>query len=63
MNNTNDNTNDNTNTEKDTEKDSCNKHMSEKQASIIRHALYAVLIAALPIVSLFMSECVHNIFI
>ena len=57
------NTNDNTNTEKDTEKDSCNKHMSEKQASIIRHALYAVLIAALPIVSLFMSECVHNIFI
>ena len=63
MNNTNDTTNDNTNTEKDTEKDSCKKHMSEKQASIIRHALYAALIAALPIVSLFMSECVHNIFI
>lgn len=35
----------------------------EKRARAIRRAVYAALLAALPIVSLFMSECVHSIFI
>ena len=45
------------------EKAAAKKKMTEKQAMILRRILYALMLAALPIVSLFMSECVHNIFI
>lgn len=35
----------------------------EKKAKLLRYLFYTILLASLPIVSLFMSECVHNIFI